>query len=144
MPARPVAQFALPEFTTTARSRPLVASNDVRPISTGAATTRFLVNNAAPVAPPAASASARSGRPVTLIPAAIAEKEKPRGKRIVSGELLSSIRGAVMPESSTSFSAEAKLRTWANFRGSSRLRRSDRAGDTDNNLYGFCPEDPGD
>src|SRR5712692_7629098 len=55
MPARPVAQLALPEFTTTARTRPPVESNPARPTSTGAATTRFFVNNAAALAPPAAA-----------------------------------------------------------------------------------------
>ena len=42
MPARPVAQLALPEFTTSARIRPPVAASDARPTSTGAATTRFV------------------------------------------------------------------------------------------------------
>src|ERR1035441_713633 len=86
MPARPVAQLAFPEFTITARTRPPVASNDARPTSTGAARPWFVVNDAAAVAPPAASTSARSGRPLILIPAATAEKENPRGKRISSGE----------------------------------------------------------
>src|ERR1700682_1575538 len=156
MPARPVAQLAFPEFTTTARMRPPVASNEARPTSTGAATTRFFVNNAAAVALPATaelrsawtgegarphtSTSARSGRPLTLIPAATAEKENPRGKRIFSGER----RSEVMPESSTNFWAAARSRTWVDCRGSSRFRRSDRAGDTDNSLYESCREDPDD
>src|SRR5450631_891849 len=140
MPARPVAQLAFPEFTTTARMRPPVESNDARPTSTGAATTRFCVNSAAAVAPPAASTSARSGRPLTLIPAATAEKENPMGKRIFSGER----RSEVMPESSTSFWAAAGLQTWADLPGSSGLRRSDRAWGIDSNLYGFYREDPGD
>src|ERR1700674_2460207 len=156
MPARPVAQLALPEFTTTARTRPPVESNEARPTSTGAATTRFVVNNAAAVAPPAAaelrlawtgegarphtSTSARSGRPLTLMPAATAEKENPMGRRIFSGER----RSDVMPESSTSFSAAAGLRTLVECRGSSRFHRSDRAGDTDNSLYESCREDPDD
>src|ERR1700694_5095589 len=115
MPARPVAQLALPEFTTTARTRPPVESNEARPTSTGAATTRFVVNNAAAVAPPAAaelrsawtlrlrsgraragarphtSTNARSGRPLTLMPAATAEKENPAGRRIFSGERRSDV-----------------------------------------------------
>src|ERR1700674_431630 len=154
MPARPVAQLALPEFTTTARTRPPVESNEARPTSTGAATTRFVVNNAAAVAPPAAaelrlawtgegarphtSTSARSGRPLTLMPAATAEKENPRGKRIFSGER----RSEVMPESSTSSSAVAKLQTWARLRGPSPLRRSDTVWGTDNSPYESCREDP--
>ena len=160
MPALPVAQLALPEFTTTARTRPPVESNDARPTSTGAATTRFFVNNAAALAAaelrsawtlrlrsgqaregarPHTSTSARSGRPLTLMPAATAEKENPRGKRIFSGER----RSEVMPESSASFWAAAKLQTWAGFHGPSPLRRSDRAGDTCNSLCGSCREDPG-
>src|SRR5271157_938667 len=163
MPARPVAQLALPEFTTTARTQPPLESNAARPTSTGAATTRFFVNNAAAVAPPAAaelrstwtlrlrseqaregarphtSTSARSGRPLTLMPAATAENENPSGKRIFSGER----RSEVMPESSTSFSAVARLQTWADHHGPSLLRRSGRAGGIDNSLCGFCREDPG-
>src|SRR6202158_2078640 len=163
MPARPVAQLAFPEFTTTARTRPPVESNPARPTSTGEATPRFFVNNTAALAPPAAaelrsawtlrlrsgqaregarphtSTSARSGRPLTLMPAATAEKENPRGKRIFSGER----RSAVMPESSTSFLAAAKLQTHADFRGSSPLRRSDRAWGTYNSLCGSCREDRG-
>src|SRR5258708_33324696 len=129
MPARPVAQLALPEFTTTARTRPPVESNDARPTSTGAATTRFFVNNAAAVAPPAAAAlrsawtgegarphtspSARSGRPLTLMPAATAEKENPKGKRIFSGER----RSGGMPETSTSFLAVGKIQKWGDSPG---------------------------
>jgi hypothetical protein len=86
--------LAFPEFTTTARTRPLVESSDARPTSMGAATTRLVVNNAAAVAPPATSAKARSGRPLTFIPAANAEKENPRGNRILSGER----RSEFMPE----------------------------------------------
>src|SRR5208283_1486973 len=144
MPARPVAQLAFPEFTTMARTRPLVASNDARPTSTGAATTRFFVNNAAEFAPLAASASARSGRPLTLIPAATAEKENPLGKRIFSGERLKETRCEVMPESSTSFWVAARLQTWADFPGSSQLHRSDTGGDTYNSLCESCREDPDD
>src|SRR5258708_5380744 len=140
MPALRVAQLALPEFTTTARTRPPVDSSDARPTSTGAATTRFFVNNAAAVAPSAASTSARSGRPLTLMPAATAEKENPAGRRIFSGER----RSEVMPESSTSFWAAARWRTLAERRGSSRFHRSDRAGDTGNSLYESCREDPDD
>src|ERR1035441_7669650 len=139
MPAFPVAQLALPEFTTTARTRPPVERNAARPTTTGAATTRFLVNSAAAVAPPAVSTSARSGRPLTLMPAATAEKENPRGKRIFSGER----RSEVMPESSASSWAAAQLQTWADFHGPSPLRRSDRAGGTYGSLYGSCREDPG-
>src|SRR6266853_4572814 len=138
MPSRPVAQLALPEFTTTARIRPPVERNAARPTSMGAATTRFVVNSAAAAAPSATSTSARSGRPLTLIPAVTAENENPLGKRIFSGDRLSD----VMPESSTSFSVEARLQMQADCHESLRLHRSDRAADTDNNLCGSCREDP--
>ena len=51
IPDGPVAQFALPEFTITARTRPRLAANEVRPTTRGAATTRFFVNMAAAVVP---------------------------------------------------------------------------------------------
>ncbi len=83
IPACPVAQLALPEFTITARTRPRLAANDARPTSRGAATTRFLVNMAAAVVPGQASTSARSGRPLALMPAQAAEKLKPAGRQIL-------------------------------------------------------------
>src|SRR6476646_7788155 len=46
-PAGPVAQLALPEFTTTARTRPRAVFSDVRATSSGAATIRFFVKTAA-------------------------------------------------------------------------------------------------
>ncbi len=49
VPSGPVAQFALPEFTITARTWPLLLVSEARPTSTGAAATRFFVNSAAPV-----------------------------------------------------------------------------------------------
>jgi hypothetical protein len=68
-PALPVAQFALPEFTITARTFPCAALKCFRPISTGAAITRYYVNIAAAAVPGAASTSARSNLPLDLIPA---------------------------------------------------------------------------
>ena len=50
IPCRPVAQFAFPEFTTTARTRPRLCLRDARPTSTGAATIKFFVNSAAALA----------------------------------------------------------------------------------------------
>ena len=79
-PARPVAQFALPEFTTMARTFPPAVPKCLRPISTGAALTRFFVNTAAAIVPGAASANARSNRPEALMPALTAEKENPAGR----------------------------------------------------------------
>src|ERR1700733_353717 len=96
MPRRPVAQLAFPELTTTARTRPPAETSARRPISTGAATTRFCVNRAAALAPSTASASARSGRPLTLMPAATAANENPVGRRTLSGER----RSEIMPVSS--------------------------------------------
>lgn len=85
IPALPVAQLALPEFTMTARMRPRVAASAARPTSRGAATTRFLVNTAAAVVPAQASTSAKSGRPLALIPALADEKLKPAGRHIFLG-----------------------------------------------------------
>jgi hypothetical protein len=83
MPGRPVAQFALPEFTITARIRPRLAVKDLRPTSIGAATTLLLVNNAAAVVPGEATTRARSGRPLALRPAHAAEKLNPAGRQIL-------------------------------------------------------------
>src|SRR5713101_9026897 len=46
-PAAPVAQFALPAFTTTARMRPFDARKCSLETTTGGATTKFCVNTAA-------------------------------------------------------------------------------------------------
>ena len=84
-PAGPVAQLALPEFTSTAPTRPAVASKWRCPTVTGAATTRFDVYTAAPTAQiPAASrevatAMATSGLPLALIPALAAPQTNPPG-----------------------------------------------------------------
>ena len=80
IPDGPVAQFALPELTITARTRPRLADKAARPTSSGAATTRFFVNIAAAAVPGQASTSARSGRPLALIPAEAAEKLNPAGR----------------------------------------------------------------
>ncbi len=58
---------------------------------------RLEVNNAAAEAPPETSTRAKSGRLLTLIPAASAENEKPRGSQIFSGERRSPEK--FMPES---------------------------------------------
>ena len=50
MPGAPLAQLALPELTSTAATRPPVAARCRRPTVTGAATTRLVVNMAAPTA----------------------------------------------------------------------------------------------
>jgi hypothetical protein len=81
-PASPVAQFAFPELTTTARIDPRLAFKAARPICTGAATTRFFVNMAAAFVRAQHSISARSGRPLALIPAAIEANENPSGSSI--------------------------------------------------------------
>ncbi len=47
IPEAPVAQFALPALTSTARTRPLFLRRCARPTSTGAAATRLRVNIAA-------------------------------------------------------------------------------------------------
>jgi hypothetical protein len=76
-----VAQFALPEFTITARMRPRLSANEARPTTSGAATTRFFVNMAAAVVPWQAWTRARSERPLALMPAQEAEKLKPAGRQ---------------------------------------------------------------
>src|SRR5581483_4323286 len=82
MPAAPVAQFAFPEFTITAPTRPLLFASDPRPTSTGAATTRFFVNTAAAVAGVSARINPRSGLPLDLMPAAAAANLNPLGRKI--------------------------------------------------------------
>ena len=79
IPGSPLAQLALPAFTSTAPTRPPVASRCRRPTVTGAATTRFDVYIAAPTAPAVATATATSGFPLALIPARTAPHIKPRG-----------------------------------------------------------------
>src|SRR5215469_3784021 len=81
-PGKPVAQFAFPEFTTTARIESRLARNAARPTWTGAATTRFLVNIAAALVPGQHSTRARSVRPLALIPADLEENENPWGNSI--------------------------------------------------------------
>ena len=87
MPGPPVAQLALPELTSTAATRPPVDARWRRPTVTGAATTRLVVNMAAPTAavaiPPApapvAIAIPRSRLPLDLIPARTAPHWNPAG-----------------------------------------------------------------
>ena len=90
MPGAPLAQLALPELTSTAATRPPVAARCRRPTVTGAATTRLVVNmaapTAAPTAPPAsrATAIARSRLPLDLIPARTAPHWNPAGRAVNS------------------------------------------------------------
>ena len=67
-PCAPVATFALPLETTTARAVPLAARRS-RHSSTGAPAARLRVNTPAAVAGPSATTSATSGRPGGLDPA---------------------------------------------------------------------------
>ena len=121
MPRRPVAQLAFPEFTTIARTTPPVETSVRRPISTGAATTRFCVNNAAAAAPSTASIRAKSSRPLTLMPAATAEKENPPGRRL-RGAAQRDHACIFMLVSSASFSAAAESRKRAPGRGLRQMR----------------------
>ena len=66
-PRDPVAQFALPEFTTAARSEPPAARS--RLTSTGAAQDWFCVNIAADAQGASETSIAKSGSPDSLIPA---------------------------------------------------------------------------
>src|SRR6267143_5315149 len=79
-PASPVAQFAFPAFTTTARMRPFDARKFCLEICTGAATTRFCVKTAAAEAGTSLERIARSSAPVFFKPQAVAAKRNPRGK----------------------------------------------------------------
>src|SRR5215469_4138962 len=97
IPSGPVAQFAFPEFTRTARARPPLVASALRPISTGAATIRFLVNRAAAVVPGPAEISPRSGFWLALMPAATAEYLNPRGRKIGSDELMRAVLPASLP-----------------------------------------------
>src|SRR5258708_9703730 len=80
-PAAPVAQLALPAFTTTARMRPFDARKCALEISTGAATTRFCVNTPAAEAGTSLERIAKSSAPVFFRPQAVAAQRKPRGKK---------------------------------------------------------------
>src|SRR3989442_10711946 len=79
-PATPVAQFALPAFTTTARMRPFDARRCFLEMRTGAATTRFCVKTAAAEASTSLERIARSSAPGFFKPQAVAAKRDPRGK----------------------------------------------------------------
>src|SRR3954471_3736759 len=78
-PDVPVAQFAFPEFTTTARTRPLLFAIDVRPTWTGAAVIRLRVNSAAADVFDSAITNARSSFPLALMLAFAAENLNPLG-----------------------------------------------------------------
>src|SRR5437016_548884 len=109
MPGFPVAQFALPEFTIKARTRPRLAANEARPTTRGAATTWFFVNNAAAVVAGQASTSAKSARPLALRPARAAEKLNPPGTQIL---LAGKPRAFILRSSPANLSAEEESRTW--------------------------------
>src|SRR5580700_1528922 len=79
-PAGPVAQFALPAFTITARMRPFDARKCPLEIVTGAATTRFWVKTAAAEAGTSLVIIARSSAPVFFSPQAMPAKRNPRGR----------------------------------------------------------------
>ena len=79
MPASPVAQLAFPALTRTMETRPPVAAMCRLPTVTGAATTWLRVHMAAALAPRGATAMARSGLPLCLIPAVTAPQPKPSG-----------------------------------------------------------------
>src|SRR6185312_9032873 len=135
IPASPVAQFAFPAFTRTARTRPRDAASVLRPTSTGAATRRFLVKSAAAQVPSAASMRARSGRPLAFMPDARAEKENPFGKWIVFCAETSSVILAVSP---ASFGAPEGWRISATRLSPWRLHRSRCSADKRSSPYESC------
>ena len=79
IPAGPTEQFALPEFTTTARRRPFAFRRCLRQSTTGAACTRFVVKTAAAEAGSSLTSMPRSSAPVFFNPHAVAAKRNPRG-----------------------------------------------------------------
>src|SRR5215472_7984867 len=87
-PAGPVAQFAFPEFTITARSRPPALLKAARPTIRGAATMRLGVNRAAALVPGSARIKPRSGLPLAFMPALAAENLKPCGRKIGRSEII--------------------------------------------------------
>src|SRR5438270_10798598 len=91
MPTWPVAQFAFPEFTITACTRPLLFARAERPISTGAAVIRFRVNSAAAEVLGSAIMSARSGFPLALMPAFTAENLNPLGRNTGSAGIIPAV-----------------------------------------------------
>src|SRR6267142_1414013 len=78
-PCVPVAQFALPAFTTTARMWPFDSTKCFLERVTGAATTRFCVKTAAAEAGTSLERIARSSAPVFFRPQAVAAKRNPLG-----------------------------------------------------------------
>lgn len=78
-PALPVAQFAFPEFTITARIREAERRMCSCETSTGAAFTQFVVNTQAAVAGASLTRKPTSN-PDFFNPQAVAEKVKARGK----------------------------------------------------------------
>src|SRR6266481_3407329 len=79
-PCAPVAQLALPAFTTTARMRPFDSFRCFLESVTGAATTRFCVKTAAAEVGTSLERMARSRAPVFLRPQAVAAERKPLGR----------------------------------------------------------------
>ena len=136
MPAAPVAQLAFPELTSTASMRPRAFFRLARPTSTGAATTRLRVKTAAAVAP-SEHAKARSGRPLALMPAAIAANENPFGTSMGSGER----RSVFIPKVSRDGSpAGLGSMWWALPRAPSRPHRSYSTEGNCSSLCTFCRE----
>src|ERR1700739_1536588 len=87
-PCAPVAQLALPAFTTTARMRPLDLRRFFFERVTGAATTRFCVKTAAAEAGTSLEMSARSSAPVFFSPHAVAAKRNPLGSADLGGRCI--------------------------------------------------------
>src|SRR5947208_5229894 len=125
-PACPVAQLALPELTRTVRTCPPLLASERRPTSTGAATIRFFVNNAAAAALRSARISARSGLPLDLIPAVAEENLNPLGTKIGPEPVIS----GVSPENSL---ARAEWQTLATRLLPWQLRHSSGSGDRHSN-----------
>ena len=139
-PCAPVAQFALPEFTTTARTRPPVASKEARSTSRGAATTRLRREQ---------SGGARSGHSFCqreIGTAADFDSGSQRGKGKSSRQenfFRSSAQRLSCLDLQPIRRRGQDRRTAAPRRGSSRLHRNSEAADTCSNLYESCRASPG-
>src|SRR5882672_6008171 len=85
-PRAPVAQLALPAFTTTALMWPLDSARCFLDRVTGAATTRFCVKTAAADVGTSLERMAKSSAPVFFRPQAVAAKRKPLGRAASEGD----------------------------------------------------------
>src|SRR5581483_7299226 len=109
-PCAPVAQFALPALTTTARMCPFDAARFFFDSVTGAATTRFCVKTAAAEAGTSLASRARSSAPVFFRPQAVAAKRKPLGRADSAGGCVTTLLRVSADGSATELLRRAQAR----------------------------------